>query len=61
MVKKILTDVSGQPIDPIFRGQDIQKDRLSFWISCVTTQKSTDLKPGSVRLNIANSPLRRIS
>jgi hypothetical protein len=27
----IITDVSGQPIDPIFKGQEVQEERLSSW------------------------------
>ena len=41
----------GTTIDPIFKGQDIQKYRLSVCISCVTTKKSADLKPGFVTLH----------
>jgi hypothetical protein len=38
----LLTDVLGQPISPIFKGQAIHR-QLTTNLHCVTSQKSKDL------------------
>jgi hypothetical protein len=39
---QLLTDVSGQPIDTIFRGQAVQEE---FFLDCLNPEDGTDRLP----------------